>query len=608
MVEQPLPPGSLVLYKSRPARVRQVDKKKIEIEVEGSQVASVRPKDVTLLHPGPLPNLASLQGAPRGEVEAAWELLAGETTSLADLAELIYGRYTPVTAWATWQLVADGLYFSGLPEAVVAHSPEAVAAEKAARAARAEAEAAWLGFRERLETGQLAAGDGRYLDDVVALALGRHSSSRTLRALGIAETPTRAHALLLRSSYWDVTVNPYPERLGVPTSHPAHPLPALPDEPRRDLTHLVTYAIDDEGSLDPDDALSLEGNRLWVHVADVAALITPGSVADQEARARGANLYLPEGTVPMLPAPATNELALGLAGVSPALSFAIDLAGDDPAANLEIVPSWIRVQRLSYEEAEGRLDDPLLASLCELARRRLAYRLGQGAIEIDLPEVKVRLVDGRVTVKPLPPYRSRGLVREAMLLAGEAMARFGLAHEIPLPFATQAAPETVPVATTPSQMFALRRMLRPGQPRSAPAPHAGLGLAQYVQCTSPLRRYLDLVVHQQLRAFLQQQLLLTPQELMERVGAADAGAGAVRRAERLATQHWLLVYLLQNPGWQGQGVVVEKRGARHLILIPELALETQVYPRKDPPLDHSVQLALDTVNLPELEATFRLLE
>ena len=72
-------------------------------------------------------------------------------------------------------------------------------------------------------------------------------------------------------------------------------------EPRRDLTHLPAFAIDDEENQDPDDAVSLDGERLWVHVADVAALVAPDSEADLEARGRGANLYLPERIVNMLP-------------------------------------------------------------------------------------------------------------------------------------------------------------------------------------------------------------------------------------------------------------------------------------------------------------------
>ena len=73
---------SLVLYKSGPARVKSIGPK-IELELAGGKTLSVRPKDVLLLHPGPLTNLTSLGNKPAGELEAAWELVAGETTDLA---------------------------------------------------------------------------------------------------------------------------------------------------------------------------------------------------------------------------------------------------------------------------------------------------------------------------------------------------------------------------------------------------------------------------------------------------------------------------------------------------------------------------------------------
>jgi exoribonuclease-2 len=78
MPEQALKQNSLVLYKGRLCRIKQLGKK-IEIEEEDGQTRSVRPKDVTLLHPGPVSSLADL-AQPVGDVETAWELLARETT------------------------------------------------------------------------------------------------------------------------------------------------------------------------------------------------------------------------------------------------------------------------------------------------------------------------------------------------------------------------------------------------------------------------------------------------------------------------------------------------------------------------------------------------
>ncbi len=194
-----------------------------------------------------------------------------------------------------------------------------------------------------------------------------------------------------------------------------------------------------------------------------------------------------------------------------------------------------------------------------------------------------------------------------MIRAGEAAARFGIENDIPLPFATQEPSETGEPPATLSQMFVQRRLTKRSQYKLAPSPHAGLGLEAYVQVTSPLRRYLDLVVHQQLRAHLRGDRLLDPREVLERAGATDAVIGGVRRVQSLAEKHWTLVYLLQNEGWRGEGIVMDKRGLEAIVLIPSLALETRVHVPADLPLDSVVALAVTGVNLPRLEAHFRVL-
>jgi exoribonuclease-2 len=619
----PKPPGegSLVLYKNRPARVRRVADR-LDIELAGGETVKVRPKDVVLLHPGPLRSLDEL--APQtGEVQAAWEVLAGGQTTLPELAELAYGAYTPATAWAAWQLVADGLYFSpkgtyphrgptgghGEPDQLIANTPQQVAHKQAARDAEAAQKQAWEAFVKRARAGQVAPGDDRYLKEVAALALKQGAHSRLMRELGREESPENAHALLLELSYWDETVNPYPQRLGLSTSPPALELPPLPDEARADLTHLPALAIDDEGTTTPDDALSLEGDRLWVHVADAAALVHPDDPVDLEARARGASLHLPESVVPMLPWSATQRLGLGLAEVSPALSFGLDLDPDGQAIRLEVLPSWVRVTRLTYAEAEARLGEEPMRSFDRLARVYQARRRAHGALMMDFPEVQVSVQAGEIRLRPLPPLKSRTAVQEAMLMAGEAVARFAMEREIPIPYAVQEPPEPggpTGESLSLSEMFALRRTLKRSQYRSLPAPHAGMGLAAYVQATSPLRRYPDLVAHQQIRAYLRGGQPLETQDVLERIGAVEAVIGSVRQAEHLSDRHWTLVYLLQQPGWHGQGILVERRGLSAKVLIPELGLEVSLRLPHPAPLDSSLPLGLRDVNLAQLEAYFAL--
>ncbi|MGD8625101.1 MAG: RNB domain-containing ribonuclease [Anaerolineae bacterium] len=596
--------GALVLYKKYPARVRRPGKK-ITIELEGDETLDVRPKDIVSLHPGPIESLDELRPQ-EGEIEVAWELLAGRETSLPELAELAYGEYTPATAWAAWQWVDDGLYFEGTPDEVRVLPAEAVAAERAARQAKKAREEAREAFLARVRHGQTEPGDGRFLRRVEDLALGRKKRSRLLRDLGRAETPQNAHALLLEVGYWDEMVDPYPQRLGLPMAAPEAALPPLPDEPRLDLTHLAAFAIDDEGNREPDDALSLEGDRLWVHIADVAALVPPDSAADLAARERGATLYLPEGQVPMLPWEAIDRLGLGLAEVSPALSFGLDLDGEGGIAAVDVRPSWVRVTRLTYGQAEARLEEEPFASLYHLARQHKARRQDAGSISLELPEVKIRVEAGEVDVKPIPPLRSRDLVTEAMLMAGRAVAQLAVEAGIPLSFATQDPPESDERPDDLAGMFALRRAFRPSEYSTLPGRHAGLGLDAYVQATSPLRRYLDLVVHQQVRAHLRGEALLDDQGLMARLGATAAVSGSLRYAERLAQKHWTLVYLLQHPDWQGEGILVEKRDRRGTVLIPALDLISRLHLPADLALNAKLPLALREVQLPVQEAYFQI--
>ena len=599
--------GSLVAFKGHPARVVQIGPRLV-VQTAAGQSVKVRPKDVLLLHPGPVDALPEAASPEEALLAEAWEVLQGETVSLAELAELLYGAFTPKSAWAIWQAVRDGLYFTGTPEAVQARPPDEVTAERQARAARAARERAWEDFLQRARHDEVdPARDRAFLQEVMVLARGQTEHSRLLRTLGHRETPQNAHRLLLRWGVWSPRENPYPYRLGIARAAPDLPLPDLPAEPRRDLTHLPAWAIDDEGSRDPDDALSLEGRRLWVHVADVAALVPPDSPADDEARARGASVYLPEAVIPMLPEAARERLALGLQPVSPALSIGIDLSPEGEIQQVEITPSWVRVTRLTYAQADALLEsEASLQALEALLAPFAARRRQAGAVELTLPEVKVIVEEGEIRLRPILPLRSRRLVREAMLAAGEAVARYGLAQGIPLPFTTQDPP--APLDDIPpglAGMFARRKTLRRSAYHATPGPHHGLGLPLYVQATSPLRRYLDLVVHQQLRAAWRHAETLDAQEVLERVGAAEAVAGAVRQAERLSRRHWLLVYLLEHPHWQGEAVLVDRHSPWGTFLLPDLGITTRVHLSADLPLNARVTLQLDKVLLANLEARFR---
>lgn len=447
--------------------------------------------------------------------------------------------------------------------------------------------------------------------EVELLARGRADKSRVLRDLKLPETPEAAHALLLRLGVWDEARTPYADRLRAALNAVELPVPDFdPAEERLDLTHLPTFAIDDEGNQDPDDAVGVEDlggglTRLWVHVADVAALVAPDSPLDLEARARGATLYLPDRTIGMLPDELVAKAGLGLHEVSPVLSICLDLDPDGNAEAVDVLLTRVKVQRLAYQEAQARLEagEEPFVTLARLARASRRLREGEGALSIDLPEVRVKADETGASVFPLPKPEMRTVVQECMTLAGWGTAIFADDNEIPLPFATQDYPTREVAGDTLPAMWARRKTLARTRFQPSPGPHHGMGLDLYAQATSPMRRYLDLVVHQQLRAFLAGRDPLSSKVMAAHIAESQMNADATRQAERLSRRHHTLRFIAAQPERVWDAVVVDRRGAQATLLIPDLAFDVQVNTPAAPGTALQVQFA--DIDLPQMRVRAR---
>jgi exoribonuclease-2 len=136
-----------------------------------------------------------------------------------------------------------------------------------------------------------------------------------------------------------------------------------------------------------------------------------------------------------------------------------------------------------------------------------------------------------------------------------------------------------------------------------PGLHWGLGLEQYTQVTSPLRRYTDLLAHQQIRTLLEGRRPLDENEVLFALAAGEAAAATTVQAERASRAHWTAVYL-SNASDRWEGVVLEKKGARAVVMIPSLGLETQVAAGPNTAPNDTVALTLASVKIPESEAVF----
>lgn len=323
-----------------------------------------------------------------------------------------------------------------------------------------------------------------------------------------------------------------------------HEVPKQEVRGREDLRHLETCTIDPETAKDFDDALSIERDKngnfhLGVHIADVSHYVRPRSSLDQEARLRCNSVYFPGQVLPMLP----HELSSHLCSLKPkvdrlTVSVLMTFDSEGELQTYRICKSVIQSKkRFTYEEAkevlDGKKKSPLknrlnwMVELCLHLKRKRAER---GSIEFALPDISVRVDENGVpqSIHLIEYDITHQLVEEFMLKANEVVATHlskegklltYRIHEEPSPenmreFAALATALGFPLPVQPNseelqrffdaarsspfgQFLATQfiRSMKLASYSTQNVGHYGLGLQYYTHFTSPIRRYIDLIIH-----------------------------------------------------------------------------------------------------------------
>ena len=324
--------------------------------------------------------------------------------------------------------------------------------------------------------------------------------------------------------------------------------------------------IDDDDTVEVDDALSCErladgGLRVRVHIALVADFVTAHGAIDQEAAARATTVYLPEATIRMLPDRIACDAASLIAGQERhVLTTDVCLSADGEIAGYSIYPSRIRIAaRLSYDACDALLaaesDSAHAAALRlmnEAALRLRERRRAAGALLVHRREPKIKVsADGEIELTLIDSMSaSRQLVAELMVLSNYAAARWAADHRVPIIYRVQ---------PTIGGDFAAQR------PRLSLHPefHAGVGLDYYAQVSSPIRRYMDLVLQRQLLAALAEPPSVAYQadELLKLLANAEAADAEGKELERRAKRYWTLRYLERHATGRPLNAVALRDGA-----------------------------------------------
>lgn len=574
--------GSLIEYldegKLRPALVVREHGNRVTVLVNGGHEKVVNRDLVLLRHQGRKlePSqvseaLAALNGeraklAAELDLNLLWEVVReqGRSFSAAELAELFFGhRSTVATAVVLEALLNDRLYFSRRHFEFIAQSAEQVERlrlQQERTRLRSEAYRRTQSLIRQIilsnsvpaaeQCAPLIAELKRYLEN----PFSRSSDLTALLTQAAPDIPPAESAFEIL------------DRLNAAPDAPRFALigglrlqfgaAALEEAarasgpPRPAVDDALAVSIDDEETLDIDDALSCEplpdgGMRVRIYIALVADLVAKGTALDQEAAARASTAYLPEATVRMLPDELSCDRASLLAGVERSvLVTEVGLSAEGELLDSRIYPASVKVaQRLTYDQADQLLADDesgaqwpaaMLKQLEEMSSQLRERRRRKGAATFQRRETKVRVRDDTIEIQLFRQSSpSRLLVAEFMVLSNYVAARFAADHNVPIIYRVQ-----------PGGDFSMQR------PRLSLYPefHGGVGLDYYAQLSSPIRRYADLVLQRQLIGALAHPgaAVYRSDELLTVLANAESADSEAKELERRAKRYWTLRYLQRS--------------------------------------------------------------
>jgi ribonuclease R len=332
---------------------------------------------------------------------------------------------------------------------------------------------------------------------------------------------------------------------------------------REDLRELAFVTIDGADSRDFDDAVFARRlpngmSRLLVAVADVAHYVRPGTAIDKEAYERGTSVYFPHRVLPMLP----ERLSNGICSLNPnedRLVMVCEIEYDPLGRKTRhrVFEAVFRSHhRCVYETLQQFYDRPQdtgheysprvresLVVLYDLYKKLHQSRIRRGAIDLNLPEAKVKVdretgdVKEIVRTERLDTHR---LIEEFMIAANEGVTEIMEEHKQAFLFRVHEPPEhdaaqrfldtakalhlkvnenwlkedITPqtyqkilraIEESPAARvlnFLLLRSMKQAFYAAENLYHFGLASTAYTHFTSPIRRYPDLIVHRLLKAWV----------------------------------------------------------------------------------------------------------
>jgi exoribonuclease-2 len=335
------------------------------------------------------------------------------------------------------------------------------------------------------------------------------------------------------------------------------------DAATRDLRSLPWCSIDNDDSRDLDQLSVAEVRAdgvtsIRVAIADVSAVVAPGSALDAHARQNTTSVYTAAQIFPMLPEKLSTDLtSLNLAADRLAIVVEMGFGPDGSLVDSAIYPATVRNHaKLAYDSVAAWLDGtapapPAIVATAGLAEnirmqyttasRLAALRHQRGALSLETLQTRPVFAGAVLTgLEVDAPNSAKRLIEDLMIAANGVTARYLAASHFPsirrvvrdpknwsrivqlagdrgtkLP--TEPEPKALESflvaqkATHPSDFAELSlsvvKLLGAGEyilelPGGPTAGHFGLAVRDYAHSTAPNRRFPDVLTQRLLKAAL----------------------------------------------------------------------------------------------------------
>ncbi|NLD38105.1 MAG: RNB domain-containing ribonuclease [Desulfatiglans sp.] len=364
-----------------------------------------------------------------------------------------------------------------------------------------------------------------------------------------------------------------------------------------DLRHLDIFTVDGANTLDFDDALSIERDgdhmQVGIHITDVSSVIDAGNTLDKEALFRASSLYLPGREIPMFPPQLSHDrLSLVKDCERQALSLIVNFDMNGEIFDYRFVPTIICIKRhLTYDNVNNIYEtekDTIFHWLYSLALKRQRYRVEQGgALILSLPELSITVEKDDTIKMGLVSQEtpSRMMIAEMMILYNWLAARFCRDNRLPTIYRAQKEPSEklgLEDGNYTYYVFRQRRKLQPLNIDVEPQPHSGIGLDSYINVTSPIRRYFDLVSQRQMLNFMFRGTPFYNREELDKViTQVTAVLKDLNTVKRNRYNYLIIRYLETRKGKPLPAIVLDLLKGRYRVILTDFYITAEIKREKE---------------------------